>query len=248
MKKRQIEWDKAYYGVSCLDRKLGLPSLPYKSVDLCLTDPFYNINAGVCKGVCKGGKFKFRREGLVQIYDDCMTPEKYFIFSNLWFYYVKKICKMVVFTCGKTNLKMWYSIDDFYEGIWLIRNSSSRGYISNYIKFEPILFYGIFKKNKLLFDVIDAYVNSGFLTGKSRKKWMLHPHPKPVKLYEKILTQLKPKSVIDPFLGSGTTAEICTKLGIPWIGYELKKVFEQDLNRRLKRCKKEPKQTNLLSF
>jgi site-specific DNA-methyltransferase (adenine-specific) len=76
----------------------------------------------------------------------------------------------------------------------------------------------------------------------------LHPSPKSRYLWYYILNKLKPSSVIDPFLGSGTTAEVCTKLGIPFLGYEINEVYSQDIEKRLKGCKREPKQVSLESY
>ena len=50
-----------------------------------------------------------------------------------------------------------------------------------------------------------------------------------------LLEDLKPKSVIDPFMGSGTTAEVCLKLGIPYCGYEKEIIYKQDIDKRIKR-------------
>ena len=49
-------------------------------------------------------------------------------------------------------------------------------------------------------------------------------------------------------MGSGTTAEICTKLGIPWIGYEMNESYKQDIETRLKNCVKEPHQIKLFKY
>ncbi len=88
-----------------------------------------------------------------------------------------------------------------------------------------------------------SYLNNGFLREKCN---YIHPCPKDPKLWKYIIGNIKPKSVLDPFMGSGTTAEICTKLGIPWLGYEINEVYSQDINKRLKNCKKEPKQISLM--
>lgn len=46
-------------------------------------------------------------------------------------------------------------------------------------------------------------------------------------------------------MGSGTTAEVCTTLGIPWFGYEKKTEYCPDIVKRLKNTVKLPKQTFL---
>lgn len=77
------------------------------------------------------------------------------------------------------------------------------------------------------------------------RKDLIHPHPKPIALYDKILEELQPKSVIDPFIGSGTTAEACVKLGIKWLGYEIEEKYSHDINLRLENCKKLKKKIQL---
>ena len=37
-----IEWNQVKY-IDCMDEKEGLPSLTDKSIDLCLTDPPWNV-------------------------------------------------------------------------------------------------------------------------------------------------------------------------------------------------------------
>lgn len=200
--------------------------------DLCLTDPKYNINAKITKGM----NYNHKRDSIVEVYDDIMTPEEYKSFSIKWYSEIKRISKKIIFTCGKLNLQMWYSIDNFHLVTWIIPNTSSRGYVSKYIKTEPILCSGDFKKQKLTFDYIKCMVLSGFVKGVFKLK---HPHSKPPKLYHRILTELKPQSVIDPFLGSGTTAQACKELGIDFVGYEINPEYEEDIKNRLKYTKKQ---------
>ena len=242
-----IEWNKCYY-TDCLDKNNGLPYLEkliengeMDKIDLCLTDPPYNINAGITEGLCSSHK-RHKRDNTVKTYNDNIENYREWCYS--WFELLKKICNKIIFTCGKLNLKMWFEEYDFHLVIWLIRNSSSRGFVSKFVRHEPILCFGDFKKRKLTFDVIDAIARGGFLGTVN----FVHPHPKPQKLFKDIISQLQPKTVIDPFLGSGTTAEVCTKLGIKWIGYEINTEYEEDINNRLKKCKKEPIQTNLFSY
>jgi DNA modification methylase len=49
-----------------------------------------------------------------------------------------------------------------------------------------------------------------------------HPTQKPVPLIEWTINQLaEPASVIDPFMGSGTTGVACANLGLKFIGIEI---------------------------
>ena len=63
----------------------------------------------------------------------------------------------------------------------------------------------------------------------------LHPVPKSINLWTHIINQIKPQSVIDPFLGSGTIAEVCESLGIPWLGYEIMEEYAPDIQKRIER-------------
>ncbi len=47
---------------------------------------------------------------------------------------------------------------------------------------------------------------------------------------------------------TGTTAEVCTKLGIKWLGYEINKEYRKDIEKRLSHCQKEPFQIELTNF
>lgn len=58
------------------------------------------------------------------------------------------------------------------------------------------------------------------LIGKERDRQ--HPTQKPVLLLEKILEAYpKPQSILDPFMGSGTTGVACMNLGRKFIGIEI---------------------------
>jgi len=52
-----------------------------------------------------------------------------------------------------------------------------------------------------------------------------------LKLWGWVLDQLKPASVVDPFLGSGTTAYACEQRGIPYLGIELDKRYRDQIIR-----------------
>ena len=232
----RIEWNTVKY-IDCMDKDEGLPSLPDKSVDLCLTDPPYNVNA-------KGNSQK-EHNNL-----NWNTPDKkdyndyidnYLDWSINWFKEIKRICKTIIFTAGYQNITMWLNIDKF--GFLFHYKPNGQGFTDNSMrnKTEIILTFGDFKK-RLSSNTFEIYLRNGFL----RETHYFHPHPKSKQLYNSIIKQLNPTSVIDPFLGSGTTAEVCTKLGIPWLGYEINEVYSQDINKRLKNCKKEPKQVTII--
>ena len=54
-----------------------------------------------------------------------------------------------------------------------------------------------------------------------------HPAQKPVELFKSILTDYSKETdtILDPFLGSGTTARAAKDLGRKWIGIEISKKY-----------------------
>ena len=72
--------------------------------------------------------------------------------------------------------------------------------------------------NKKSVKMIECEYNG--LLGRECKR--VHPTQKPVKLIIELLEKYKPnKSVLDAFLGSGTTAIACERLKRKWIGIEI---------------------------
>jgi len=225
-------WNKVIYK-DCMDIDVGLPSLPDKSVDLCITDPPWNISY---KGYQNGD---IKKDNL---YNDSFNNKDYRDWNLKWFNEIKRICKRIIISPGRQNLKFWYThtepLDMF---IHYKRNGTYGGKLSCYNYFDIYLYYGdIVSKPYFKANVFNIPSTTGWY---NKRKELIHPSPKNFELWYTIIKKINPKSVIDPFLGSGTTAEACTKLGIKWIGYEIKKEYDFDVQIRLKNCKKELKQT-----
>ena len=69
----------------------------------------------------------------------------------------------------------------------------------------------------------------------------LHPTEKPVKLIRILIKANKGKVILDPFMGSGTTAMACKQLSRDYIGIEIEEKYIEIANKRLS-------QENLFSF
>ena len=153
-----------------------------------------------------------------------------------WLEEILRVCKGLIFTPGCNNL---YNYIRYKIPPYLLRFAY---YYNSYklIHYDSLLAYGSVPRITAIKSVVKV----------SRHKFdgYSHPSPKSADLWRYILRKLKPKSVIDPFMGSGTTAEACTKLGIPWLGYEINEVYSQDINKRLRGCVREPQQIVLNSW
>ena len=216
-----IEWNEVIYA-DCMNEENGLPTLEDKSIDLCLTDPPYGIDFQT--------RYEYNKQ---EYYDD---KYKGFNWNIKWFKEILRICNGIIFTPGMKNLYDWiiYKKPNYELKFWYKSNDA------NHRTIEPFLLYGKIKNISHL----------GMSISRPQKKQgdYIHPTIKNIKVWEYFIKKLKPISVIDPFIGSGTTAEVCTKLGIPWLGYELNEVYSQDINKRLNGCVKEPQQVGLMGY
>ena len=85
--------------------------------------------------------------------------------------------------------------------------------------YEPAVFYGDrYGLKACIPDVWNAPTESD--------RWG-HPCPKPLTLMRDLLVRLAPSSVLDPFMGSGTTLRAAKDLGIPAIGIEIEERYCQ---------------------
>ena len=218
-----IEWNKVIYD-DFMNEENGLPTLEDKSIDLCLTDPPYNQNF-------KAGLNRYNDKYTVKKinYEDNLTDIEYKDWCYKWFNELKRICKGIIFTCGYKNRQIWFDKEIFEIIIWYNNYRQGASKIAHLNKFEIVLCYGKFNSR---FNLSVFHYNSGF-NMVFDPLISIHPCPKPIKFYNWIIKQTKPKSVLDPFLGSGTTALACKKLNIPWIGYEKNEIYSQDINKRL---------------
>jgi DNA modification methylase len=84
-------------------------------------------------------------------------------------------------------------------------------------RFEPILVYRIPTARYNINDRIWTDVLP-YTVAQAQERF--HHDQNPAKLYEHLVGYLARRSVLDPFLGSGTTLHACKKLGKECIGFE----------------------------
>ena len=68
---------------------------------------------------------------------------------------------------------------------------------------------------------------NGMLRGSENKYPRVHPTQKPIVVMEWAIGQLKgnPETILDPFMGSGTTGVACVNQGLKFIGIELNRKY-----------------------
>jgi len=209
------------YFVDCLQI---LPTL--EDTEMIITDFPYNIDAKHAKGMHYA---KTRSND--QPYNDLMPEDQYRQFCTNAYTLFRQKSQYGVFTCGYINLWWWLQQPEATYMIWIKKNSGIRSFNTFFNCQEPIIQYGT-SKRKYTKDIFEYFCWNGFLNNHTD---YIHPHPKPIELWEDLICQMHPQSVCDPMLGSGTTAEVCEKWGIPWVGIELESKYAVDIRYRVKK-------------
>ena len=248
----------SYIIADCLNESNGLTVLRKQIQEgtsdrftLGFTDPPFNIN--LPKNVNAGKTFQSTRikQNLNQsYYNDIFHEEEqyndieYKQWCKTWFQYLYDICDIVIIYCGNINKFMWYSIEPpLDEFIYYTPFNYIITPISWVGRYKPLLVY-THDKNlflgrngtyKLHTNVI-VKPRTEIIQKNYQKKLNPYCHPCPLDEYlvYRVLRELKPKSVIDPFLGSGTILSACKQLHIPCCGFEKNPIYESDIKKRLR--------------
>lgn len=115
--------------------------------------------------------------------------------------------------------------------IWSVKDKNSKGYTFN---------YEFLKKMNGGKQMKDTDWVFGLCKGKERLRdengIKAHPTQKPLKLIQQVLLTASKIGdlVLDPFMGSGTTAIVATALGRRWIGIEKEEKYIRVAEKRLK--------------
>ena len=189
----------------CLDVMRGMED---NSVDLVLTDPPYGI--------------EFRSNHRKQKHDKIIGDDSF----PLWiFEEFNRIAKRAVYVfCRWDNLS---ELPKPKSVLAWVKNNWSMGDLQHEHgrQWEAICFYPQEEHEfiKRIPDVIRA----------DRTGNNLHPTEKPVNLMAKIIQANVGDIILDPFLGSGTTAVACKELGRNYIGIEISPEYCKIAEKRL---------------
>ena len=208
-----------------------LPFIPDKSIDLCFTDPPWGHSYNGQRPM--GINTKTEHTERVNYSDDFDVE-----FNLAWFHEIKRICKRIVIAMGWKHFNWWventHPVGYF---IWHFKNGQGSTKISQFNSVHPLLCYGDWKDKKFRYNCRETYIRNGFLNDAKEHKFK-HPSPKPFEDWVLLIKELEPESLIDPFLGSGTLAEVGEFLQVPYVGIEVKKEYKDDIDFRIKRGRK----------
>jgi DNA modification methylase len=197
----------------CLDVLPGLGG-----IDAVITDPPYGINGGsghINRERGKGnytGEFEDTREYIA----DVIVP----IIKRLI-----SMCGCVILTPGNKNFDLYPRPDSF--GCYYQPAAAGLQVFGN-LDAQPIFYYGknASKKNMGVpcsYQLTEAPEANG------------HPCVKPIKAWTKLILNntLPGQTVLDPFMGSGTTGVGCRTTGRRFIGVELDERYFKIAERRI---------------
>ena len=182
-----------------------LPTLP--PCDLALTDPPY----------ANGTEYAS--------FDDSRASVSFLIAETMPL--IRKASR-VALTCGVANIWLYPPSDWILA--WVVAAGAGSG-PWGFCCWQPILVYGA-----------DPYLASGkgrrpdIIERNERSELNGHPCPKPIGTWKRVLLRCQPEdtgTIIDPFLGSGTTLQAAKDLGRRAIGIEIEERYCEIAAKRL---------------
>jgi DNA modification methylase len=185
------------YNESCLDT---MGRMPDKFVDLTLTDPPYGID------------LKY------DDYDD--TDDNWYKLMSQVLPEIIRVSKMAILpSCKITKNRMQWVYTN-HPPDWLMawyKGSTGHASFIGFNDWEPHLVYGRLRNQMHMHDYFQT-------VGSPTKGEYGHPCPKPLEWALHLVSKVARDDkilVYDPFMGSGTTAVACQKLGHNYIGSEI---------------------------
>ncbi len=248
------EWKKAgkpINSIVCCDCIEGLKELPDNYVDLVITDPPYAISQKGKKISRKSLNSKsWKRNSDIKLdfgkWDNFKTEEDFFKFTESWFKECVGMLKQkswiyIFFDKQKTGyfdlfLSKKYGIKSRTIFTWLKSNPTPSFRKVNWLSASEFVWVGSKGECKLknFLNQTDMF-NYMITPNKSIYGVTEHPTEKPIDLIIKfILTSSNEGDLIlDPFLGSGTTAVACSSLNRNFLGFEINPEYCQIAIKRL---------------
>ena len=240
------------YNRDCLE---GLKELPDNSVDMVLTSPPYNMITRIRNGMYTTREKSEHFSKKYKYFGDDLPIEEYYQFHKEVLTELLRVSKIVCYnyqivTGSKEaffkllgdfsdkikDVIIWYKggigqpamhdkvLNSTYEFVVIFENDNKKGRVINNSYFgrgtQPNLIKGFHKQNNI----------SG------------HGACFPIDFAKKLITLFSREGdvILDPFMGSGTTAVAAKELGRKYIGFELIEDYVKFAEERLKKEVDEP--------
>jgi len=230
MEQKQNSLDRLLDTFICGDALETLKGIPDESLDLAVTSPPYNLKNSTGNGMKDGRGGKWASSALLNgyaNYDDNMPHEQYVAWQRKIITEIMRILKPsgALFYNHKRRVQGGliqdrHDITDGFPVRQIIIWQRAGGINFNPGYFLPTyeVIYMIVKPDFKLAPKANAH---GDVWQFSQEFNNAHPAPFPVSLVERIISSTTAQTIIDPFMGSGTTALAATLLKRNFIGIEI---------------------------
>jgi len=238
--KRDIApWINQIHHGDCLDI---MRSMPRGTIDLIVTSPPYNLKNSTGNGMKCGKGGKWANAALIQGYDnhhDNMPHADYVAWQRNCLHAMMSLLKEdgAIFYNHKWRVQAGLLQDrqDIVVGfpvrqiiIW--KRNGGINFNQGYFLPTYEVIYLIAKKNFKLAPKANA---QGDIWEIPQTRDNPHPAPFPIDLAEKCIASTHAQIVLDPFIGSGTTAAAARNLGRDWIGIDISEEYCRMSTKRL---------------
>jgi modification methylase len=222
--------------IVCGDALSLLSAMPASSVDLCVTSPPYNL------GMKKKTVSRWNNAALREGYDnhqDNMPEGEYIAWQRSILMEIMRVLKDTgaLFYNHKGRVK---------NGLWQDRAEIVQGFPVRQIiiwqrhggiNFNPGYFLPTYESIYLIAKpefVLAPKANAlGDVWEIGQERHNPHPAPFPVELPRRCISACRGQVVLDPFMGSGTTAVAAIELGWQYIGFDNSEKYCDMARRRL---------------
>ena len=246
--------------IICGDALSELRKLPNESIDLIITDPPYNVSTDLKIDRSRWGK-KQKRKAIIN-FDygewDKMSEDDFQKFTLKWYNECKRVLKKggSIYIFFTKELISLFHIHRFYEyppekthrdsGLiktkniisWIKSNPLPAFNRTNYRSATEFIYFGQKEDGKATFNFgqqkdMKNWFEYPLVQGKERTK---HPTQKPLGLIQKFIMVSSNENdlILDPFLGSGTTAVAAKQLNRNFIGIEISPEYCEIARQRLR--------------
>ena len=226
-----------------------LKKLPDKSIDLVVTSPPYNLKNSTGNGMKDGRGGKWANAALIDgydTYDDCMPTEEYAKWQHKVLLELVRVIKDdgAIFYNHKWRVQagliqdrrdIVYDVPLRQIIIW--KRKGGINFNSGYFLPTYEVIYLIAKKDFKLAKGANRFGDVWEIMQEQRND---HPAPFPVELIDRIISSTNANLILDPFMGSGTTAVVAAGLGRNFIGIEKSPKYCASALERLERNKINP--------
>ena len=224
-----------------------MDQMPEESVDLIVTSPPYNIKNSTGNGLKNGSGGKWPQAELIKGYashDDAMPHEEYVTWQRDCLHAMMRVLREdgAIFYNHKWRVQRGLLQDraDIVEGfpvrqiiIWQRKGG---------INFNPGYFLPTYEVIYLIakrkFKLAPKANAQGDVWRIQQEMNNPHPAPFPLELAQRCISSTDASVVLDPFIGSGTTAIAAEIAERQWIGIDISETYCKLARRRIKDASK----------